>query len=147
MMFGKTKKVEQPANSKQMYYKQLAHHVKRAWDMQVAISQIAAQSNDALTPQSLYVSVQQPNAKQQNGVTPFTMYVEAEDMVPLLEKKLNDQLSVADEYLESLELSDSLTNHDQTLVSELRELQQAGKLADMLKTLLNHNVVTRHDLH
>ena len=44
MMFGKTKKVEQPANSKQMYYKQLAHHVKRAWDMQVAISQIAAQS-------------------------------------------------------------------------------------------------------
>ena len=68
-------------------------------------------------------------------------------MVPLPEKKLNDQLSVADEYLESLELSDSLTNHDQTLVSELRELQQAGKLADMLKTLLNHNVVTRHDLH
>ena len=53
-MFGKTKKFEQPANSKQMYYKQLAHHVKRAWDMQVAISQIAAQSNDALTPQSLY---------------------------------------------------------------------------------------------
>ncbi|MBC6499739.1 hypothetical protein H7R52_17395 [Weissella confusa] len=49
MMFGKTKKVEQPANSKQMYYKQLAHHIKRAWDMQVAISQIAAQSNDALT--------------------------------------------------------------------------------------------------
>ena len=68
-------------------------------------------------------------------------------MVPLLEKKLNDQLSVADEYLESLELSDSLTNHDQTLVAELREMQQAGKLADMLKTLLNHNVVTRHDLH
>lgn len=68
-------------------------------------------------------------------------------MVPLLEKKLNDQLSVADEYLESLELSDSLTNHDQALVAELREMQQAGKLADMLKTLLNHNVVTRHDLH
>lgn len=91
--------------------------------------------------------MQQPNAKQQNGVTPFTMYVEAEDMVPLLEKKLNDQLSVADEYLESLELSDSLTNHDQALLAELREMQQAGKLADMLKTLLNHNVVTRHDLH
>ena len=132
MMFGKTKKVEQPANSKQTHYKQLAHHIKRAWDMQVAISQIAAQSNDALTPQSLYVSVQQPNAKQQNGVTPFTMYVEAEDMVPLLENKLNDQL---------------LTNHDQALLAELREMQQAGKLADMLKTLLNHNVVTRHDLH
>ncbi|MBC6499741.1 nucleotidyltransferase domain-containing protein [Weissella confusa] len=33
------------------------------------------------------------------------------------------------------------------VVAELREMQQAGKLADMLKTLLNHNVVTRHDLH
>lgn len=68
-------------------------------------------------------------------------------MRPVFVAKRDEQASIAAEYLESLLLSPDLTTRDRDLVATLRDMQQNQAYDLMLKTLLNHNVITRRDIN
>ena len=147
-MFGKKKtSVAQPANTKHAFYQQLAHHTKRAWDMAIALAQLDALPTDATQRQSLHVDVSQPDGRRGEGMTSVSFYVDPEEMRPVFMAKRDEQASIAAEYLESLLLSPDLTTRDRELVATLRDMQQNQAYDLILKTLLNHNVITRRDIN
>lgn len=139
-MFGKKKtSVAQPANTKHAFYQQLAHHTKRAWDMAIVLAQLDTLPTDATQRHSLHVDVSQPDGRRGEGLTSVSFYVDPEEMRPVFVAKRDEQASIAAEYLESLLLSPDLTT--------LRDMQQNQAYDLILKTLLNHNVITRRDIN
>ncbi|NFA03127.1 hypothetical protein [Weissella cibaria] len=147
-MFGKKKtSVAQPANTKHAFYQQLAYHTKRAWDMAIVLAQLDTLPTDATQRHSLHVDVSQPDGRRGEGLTSVSFYVDPEEMRPVFVAKRDEQASIAAEYLESLLLSPDLTTRDRDLVATLRDMQQNQAYDLILKTLLNHNVITRRDIN
>ena len=147
-MFGKQKTpVAQPANTKHAFYQQLAHHTKWAWDMAIALAQLYVLPTDATQRQSLHIDVSQPDVRRSEGLTPVSFYVDPEAMRPAFMAKHDEKASIVAEYLESLILSPDLTTRDRDLVATLRDMQQNQSQDLILKTLLSHNVFTRHGIN
>ena len=147
-MFGKKKPVSRSLLIQStLCYQQLAHHTKRAWDMAIALAQLDTLPTDATQRQSLHVDVSQPDGRRGEGLTSVSFYVDPEEMRPVFMAKRDEQASIAAEYLESLLLSSDLTTRDRDLVATLRDMQQNQAYDLILKTLLNHNVITRRDIN
>ena len=115
--------------------------------MAIALAQLDTLPTDATQRQSLHVDVSQPDGRRGEGLTSVSFYVDPEEMRPVFVAKRDEQASIAAEYLESLMLSPDLTTRDRDLVATLRDMQQNQAYDLILKTLLNHNVITRRDIN
>lgn len=119
---------------------QLAHHARRAQEMTEAVSQAEQLAERRTGERSLRVTLQAPRNRDV-AFDKVKFFSDVADLLPAMQATMQFQMSLVDEYLETLEGS-SLSDEQAKLVQNWRQAANGHEYGEIVHQLIANRLVS-----